>query len=146
MVSHCDLAGWSRRIEAAHLILVVNFYWLAERSDLDNGDSISDEPNEANGLRYVAVDPLLIASTVWIAALLLAHLVLRSAERSAHHAMVHPDQNLMSGNGVLQHRRKSVGVGLLGGLHSEVDERFKQRLDLGAGYFRNPSLKHQGNA
>src|SRR5215469_1236109 len=81
LVTHRDLAG-GLRAEAAHFVLVVDFYRLAERCDLDHGDSISDEPDEANGLRHVAIDPLLVTCTIRVATLLLAHLVLRSAESS----------------------------------------------------------------
>src|SRR5258705_13188402 len=94
----------------------------------------------------MAVDPFLIACSVWVATLLFAHLVLWSAERSEHHAMVHPNQNFVRRHGVLQRRRERVGVGLFGSLHSEVDERFKQRLDLRARYFRNATFKDQSDA
>ena len=124
----------------------MDLYGLAQRRDLDHGDAISYEPHEANGLRHMAVDPLLIATAVRVATLLLAHLVLRRTERGEDHAVVHPHQNLVSGDGVFQHGRECVCVGLLGRLHPEVDERFEQRLDLWRGYFRNAALKDKSDA
>ena len=100
LITHRDLAR-GLRAEAAHLILVVDFYRLAERCDLDHGDSISYKLDKPDGLRYVAVDPLLVTCTIRITTLLLAQLVLWSAESSENHSTVHPYQNFVSRNRVL---------------------------------------------
>ncbi len=60
--------------------------------------------------------------------------------------MVHPNQNFVRRNGVFQRRWEGVSVGLFRRLHTEVDEGFKQRLDLWTRYLRNATLKDQSDA
>ncbi len=101
------------RIEAAHLVLVVDLDGFAESGDLDHGDAVADEADEANGLGHVAVDPLLVATAVGVATRLVAQLVLGRAQRGENHPVVHSDENVVRGDGFLQRIGESVGVGLL---------------------------------
>ncbi len=111
-IAHRDLAGWRRCVETAHFILVVDLDGLAERSDLYHRHSISDEPDESNGLRNVAVNPLFIVAAIGISTLLFAHLVFGCAQRSEHHPVVHSNEDLVGRDGFFQRWRKCVGVGL----------------------------------
>ncbi len=122
LVAHCDLAGRCGRVEASHLVLIVDLDRLAQRRDLDHSDSIPDKPDEPNGLWHVTVDPLFIASAARIAALLFADLAFRCAKRGENHPMIHSNQDFVSRDGFLQRVWKGIGVGLLGGFDAEVDD------------------------
>ena len=113
LISHRDLAWGHGRIEVANLIFVVDLDRLAEGSDFDDGHPISYEADKANSLWHMAVDPLFIASTFCVATRLITNLILRSAQRSQHHSMVHADKNFVGGDGVLQQWRKRIRVGQL---------------------------------
>ncbi len=106
---------------------------LAEGGDLDDGDAVTDEADEADGLGDVAVDPLFVAGSVGVAALLLADLALGCAQGGEDHAVVHADEDVVGGDGVLQLGWEGVGVGLVGGLDAEVDDGIEESLDLGGG-------------
>src|ERR1700734_1881875 len=69
-VAHRDLACVRRGFVAIHLVFAVDLDRLAERADLDHHDTVAAEAHEADGLRNLAIDPLLELGGVGIAVLM----------------------------------------------------------------------------
>ena len=62
------------------------------------------------------------------------------------HAVVHADEDLVGGDGVAEEWGKGVGVGLLGGFDTEVDDGVEEGFDLRGGDLRDAAFKDEGDA